>query len=139
MQVRVYRNLTKKCWSIQHKTTDGWRLYRHASSLELLNVETKVYHSSRLRGLSDGKKYVHAYLVGELNQSPFARIYKPIDSQRVRYNPKDGYFRQKGDYTFISSNLVLCDQDGHVFYDCLPVGSYDVAREVNPLNRKLGD
>jgi hypothetical protein len=31
------------------------------------------------------------------------------------------------------SSLVLFSESGKVFYDCLPVGYYDLARPINPL------
>lgn len=66
MQVRVYRNLHKKCWSVQAKGDKGWRVVLHLRSLVLMDVEFKVSRAGRERVLREKKKNVHAFAVGTL-------------------------------------------------------------------------
>lgn len=92
MPVRVFYNLTRGCWSIQHRVPGkGWRLLRHADVVTLRHCTPKVYEAGRLRTLREGKKYVHAFLEGELH---------PVHLRRgflVSYNPrKGGQFFYKG-------------------------------------------
>ena len=63
---RIYRNLHKKCWSIQHYVSGkGWRLFEHLDSLEAINCTTKVYEAGRQRVLATKKKNIHAYILCE--------------------------------------------------------------------------
>lgn len=62
---RIYRNLHKRCWSIQHRTSRGWRLYQHLDSLKALGCTTRVYEAGRQRVLATKKKNVHAYIYAE--------------------------------------------------------------------------
>lgn len=64
--VRVYRNLHKKCYSIQAKVGASWRVIAHAASVELEGVTFKVSQAGRDRVLRTGAKAVHAYAVGRL-------------------------------------------------------------------------
>ena len=60
-RVKVYRNLTRDCWSICY--TDG-RLYCHADSVDLKNCKFRVQPAGRARVLKEKQKNVHAYVVG---------------------------------------------------------------------------
>lgn len=67
MKARVYYNLNKSVWSVQHYIPGkGWRVREHLDSLILENVEFKVSESGRQRVLWYGRKNVHAYAVGTL-------------------------------------------------------------------------
>lgn len=96
-RVRVYFNLTRKIWSIQsYKPGKGWRLLTHSTDVILRNAVTKVYESGRQRVIREGKKYVHAYIEGEL-----IGIYPKSHSDRkLSYNPyKNAHFIWKDDDT----------------------------------------
>ena len=83
MQVRVYRNLTKRCWSIQHKVPGkGWRLLKHANLVSLDNAFPLIQEAGRQRVIKEGKKYVHAFICGELSETHLNRGFQ------LRYNPK---------------------------------------------------
>lgn len=72
MQVRVYRNLTRKCLSVQHNVPGkGWRLLCHVQSATLVNAKFLVYEKGRQRVLREGRKNVHAYVEGELRSVNF--------------------------------------------------------------------
>lgn len=66
MQVRVYRNLHKNCYSIMARVANGWRVVAHAESVGLHGVTFKVSQAGRNRVLASGKKEVHAFACGEL-------------------------------------------------------------------------
>lgn len=66
MRVRIYRNLTQGCLSIQAQTPNGWRVVAHASDVLLADVSFTVSQPIRERILRTKRKEVHAYAVGEL-------------------------------------------------------------------------
>lgn len=66
MEVRVYFNLNKKCFSIQTRTEKGWRVTEYKEFLALHNCEFKVYEAGRQRVLKTKRKNVHAYIRGYL-------------------------------------------------------------------------
>lgn len=83
MQVRVYFNLHKKRFSIQHKVNGRWRLLSHADRVELIDVQFKVYETGRQRVLREKAKNVHAYVIGRLE--PHAHDESTM--RGARYNP----------------------------------------------------
>lgn len=120
MQVRVYYNLTKHTWSIQHKVPGkGWRLLKHADTVTLDNCKPVVYESGRQRVIREKKKYVHAFLTGELSEVHLRRGF------RISYNPfkgpeffyKGSPLREAGS-RFDGSRKVTLDKGG------LAVSSY---------------
>ena len=86
-RVRVFRNLTRKCYSVQHYVKGkGWRMLGHVDSISLKDVEFKVYKSGRERTVREGKKYVHAYVIGTVTPLGYYDI--PHRSpHKVTYNP----------------------------------------------------
>lgn len=53
-------------YSVQFKTSKGWRVRNHASEVILENVTFQVSLKSRNRCLRQKRKNVHAYVVGDL-------------------------------------------------------------------------
>jgi hypothetical protein len=64
-RVRVYRNLHKKRWSVQHKTPKGWRVWGHTTEIILERAELKVNRAGRERVIFLKRKNVHAYVIGD--------------------------------------------------------------------------
>lgn len=94
MEVRVYRNLTRKCWSVQHKTRKGWRLLTHTDSIALQNATFSVSLAGRDRVRREHKKYVHAYVYGQISNvnEKFLPLFDG-EGERVNYNPyKNDHF-----------------------------------------------
>jgi hypothetical protein len=58
--VKLYRNLRSKCWSIQQ---DGL-VKAHCDRAWLSDCRFQVNENGRQRVLREGKKYVHAYVIG---------------------------------------------------------------------------
>lgn len=93
--VRIYFNLTRKVWSIQHHVPNkGWRLLAHTSDAILRDAVAKVYESGRQRVIKEGKKYVHAYIEGEL----IGTRKESHSGRKLGYNPyKNSTFIWKDD------------------------------------------
>lgn len=89
MRVRVYYNLNKSCWSVQHYLPGkGWRVRQHLQALELRDVTFKVSEAGRQRVIRQKRKNVHAYVIGELVGTQFSVDISNVT--RVRYNPYSG-------------------------------------------------
>lgn len=84
MQVRVYRNLHKKCLSVLHRTTSGWRLWKHLTHIQLQDVAFKVSQAGRNRVLNSKRKNVHAFAQGKMCIDANEDASFPIC---IKYNP----------------------------------------------------
>lgn len=84
MLVRIYRNLHTKTLSMQSKVNGKWKVIGHPTSVSLNNVRFLVYKSGRDRVLREKKKYVHAYVEGELEFSNHGIL---SDGKLISYNP----------------------------------------------------
>jgi len=88
MKVFVYRNLTKKCWSVKALSgPNKGRVIGHLDSLVLQDCEFRISEAGRQRVLREGKKYVHAGVVGTL----LAGTEKDIGYKSeafIAYNPR---------------------------------------------------
>jgi hypothetical protein len=79
---------------VQHKTPKGWRVLRHVNYLTLCNISYVVSQAGRARTLREGKKYVHAYIEGEIetidaNSEDLGRqlTYNPRLSDKFLWTP----------------------------------------------------
>lgn len=87
-RVKVYRNLTYKCWTICD-AKDG-KLYCHADSIDLRNCKFRVQPAGRARVLKEKQKNVHAYVVGKFHDINFDKAqYFPYGYKFAQafYNP----------------------------------------------------
>lgn len=117
MKVRVYFNLHKNVYSVQHWVKGkGWRLFKHEDAVFLKDVSFKVYETGRQRVLSERRKNVHAYVIGDLCfEAPLHYI---IEGYKVRYNPYVGssFFTQFADGTAAAlsgcKHLLMTVKDG---------------------------
>lgn len=82
LQVKVYRNLHKKCLSVWHA---GY-VVAHVDSITLDGVLFKVNEAGRQRVLREKKKNVHAFVTGTVTgvNAP------PRGAVPVSYNPYKG-------------------------------------------------
>lgn len=84
--VKVYRNLTKQCYSVQQ----GGRVRCHVDSIHLFDCHLRVSESGRQRVLKEKRKNVHAFIVGRLSASTGSSGKLPW---KLSYNPyKCGQF-----------------------------------------------
>jgi hypothetical protein len=81
MKARVYRNLHRKCLSVQTMTPRGWRVTGHADAVTLSGVTFAVSQAGRARVLKEGRKNVHAFVIGTLEDP------RTIAGVAVKYNP----------------------------------------------------
>lgn len=89
---RIYRNLHRGCWSVQHKVPGkGWRLYCHANILTTDHVDFKVYDTGRERVRKEGRKNVHAFAICDDFDQIWGSAYS-VSAQQIiiRYDPYDG-------------------------------------------------
>jgi hypothetical protein len=98
--VRVYRNLTRNCFSVQtYVSGKGWRLSYHVQTIRLVNVTTKVSESARQRSIKDCKKYVHAFVEGQVSQ---------INQVQEHSGTKFGYRLADGAFIDANGQSVNC-------------------------------
>lgn len=113
MRVFVYWNLHKNLWSVKAlEGPDKGRVIAREPYVALLHASPKVSEAGRQRVLREGRKNVHAGIVGELAhlyQSP--RATGDLDS--ISYNPRQGpsFFWRRNLQNWDGSNLVYCEPD----------------------------
>lgn len=103
MQVKVYFNLHQRLFSVMHKN----RVIGHAENLELKNCRFVVSQAGRQRVLREGRKNVHAYVIGDVeckNRTECLDNYVP-----VRYNPyrTSTFVMPSGEPVHGASSVVL--------------------------------
>ncbi|AGS82771.1 hypothetical protein ANNAL29_90 [Mycobacterium phage AnnaL29] len=87
MRVFVYWNLHRGMWSIKAlEGPDKGRVIARHNHVVLRNVTGKVSEAGRQRVLREGRKNVHAGLVGELVQGEAVVLSQ--DARKVTYNPR---------------------------------------------------
>lgn len=84
---RVYRNLNRGDWTVQHKTAKGWRKLMGLDALFAPYVEFRVYEAGRWRAQREGTKNVHAYAIVE----EFEHLMLPLTivstNEMITYSP----------------------------------------------------
>jgi hypothetical protein len=86
MRVKVYWNLHKRCFSVQHRG----RVIAHAEAIALQDVEFRVQQGGRQRCIRENRKNVHAFVTGKLLvEEGRNREVQPMCSEMVEvaYNP----------------------------------------------------
>jgi len=63
--VKIYKNKPKNLWSVQVKTEKGWRVKGHIKIARVNNGRFQVNEKTRQKIVEQGKKYVHAFVIGE--------------------------------------------------------------------------
>lgn len=106
MEVRAYYNLHKHTFSIQQRVDGRWLVTGYADEVLLRDATFKVSGAGRQRVLREGKKNVHAFVMGTLVDDI------PDTPTKVTYNPR------------VHSTFVECDT-------LRPVHNADYARLIN--------
>lgn len=111
-QVRIYRNLHKKLYSVQEKVDGRWKVVEHTNDINLVNAVFKVSEAGRQRVLREKRKNVHAVIIGE--RWPF--IPKSFAYRdEVTYNPyKAGHFVVKDGEVPLDKAKYVTITDGKV-------------------------
>ena len=87
MKVKAYFNLHKRTFSIVAMEGDQkGRVIGYADTLHMEDVEFKVSEAGRQRVLREQTKNVHAYVVGNLVDTPQVKHQTPITYNPYKYN-----------------------------------------------------
>lgn len=109
MMVKLYWNLHRVCWSVQHKGL----VVDHATQAMVKDATFKVRESGRQRVIQEKKKNVHAFVCGERVNA------MPSDPPwiRISYNPyKSGsFYRCDTGAAITKADFVFHRLDGKVF------------------------
>lgn len=113
-RVKVYRNLTRKQWSILDVRTR--RVIGHLTSLVLTDVVWHVQPGGRQRVRDTGHKTVHAYAVGDI-ASIFHNVShaRQVPERQVRYNPREMDTFQLNGEPLHEADVVYFTEDGKVY------------------------
>jgi len=102
--VDVYRNLTRRAWSVRR----AGRVFAHVQALCLAGVTLRASEASRLRCVSRGIRDVHAWAQG--TPSDLAR---PPEAIRVRYRPHiEAGFRGPEGELVTEADACWAEEDG---------------------------
>lgn len=108
MRVFVYFNLHRKMWSVKAlEGPDKGRVISRSKYVVLRGVTPKVSEAGRQRVLREGRKNVHAGLVGELVQGEAVDL--PSVASKVTYNPRKHttFVYEYDESPFLGSDLVV--------------------------------
>lgn len=110
MQVKVYRNLHKNCYSIQNRKSG--LVVEHADNVTLLSVTFIVQPAGRERVIQTKKKNVHAFAVGDRLYSNKGGFYDDTFC-KIFYNPyKYDYFHTEDGRRLIGCNMLVLTPHG---------------------------
>jgi hypothetical protein len=83
-KVKVYYNLHKHCFSVVSLEKENYgRVILHTQEITLTNAKFKVSQAGRERVLREGRKNVHAFVVGYVS----AEFPSPNIDTEITYNP----------------------------------------------------
>ena len=112
-EVKLYWNLHKDCYSILAKQTGKWKVIAYTRYPFLLkNVEFIVNENGRQRVIREKKKYVHAYLKGNIKYITGSELGSfHLDNEEITYNPytdKSFRLRKSSAMPVLNSDYALC-------------------------------
>lgn len=89
--VRVYRNLTRSCLSLQH----AGRVIGHVHAVLIVDARPVISEAGRQRVIATGRKQVHAYIEGRarrvsLHEAREIHRAHRDTAQGISYNPTRG-------------------------------------------------
>lgn len=92
LRVRVYRNLTRDCWSLVSRETSlesFGRVIGHVSEVELENCKLHVSEAGMKSVRLSGRKNVHAWIEGDVKRVGLLKSILPDKQGEIvaRYNP----------------------------------------------------
>ena len=122
-KVAIYRNLRKNCLSIQSRErVDYGKVIAYCKSIFVKRPKFTVREKGRLKVLEEGRKNVHAFIVGEC---PSLKLWSSLrdikmggtSTTKVFYNPykystfvdKDGNPVHKARAVVINTNYIQAD------------------------------
>lgn len=119
--VRVFVNPARNCYTIMQ----GFRVLASARQVRLRDATFTVRESGRQKMLRDGKRTVHAWIVGTLvdyTHNDEGRELDVLDGRRVGYNPhRAGHFMDREDQSPVTeATLVQLDEQGARYWQAEP-------------------
>ena len=122
-KVAIYRNLRKNCLSIQSRErVDYGKVIAYCKSIFVKRPKFTVREKGRLKVLEEGRKNVHAFIVGEC---PSLKLWSSLrdikmsgnSTTKVFYNPykystfvdKDGNPVHKARAVVVNTNYIQAD------------------------------
>jgi hypothetical protein len=132
MEVKVYRNLHKSCWSVVALKGDyAGKVIAHADEVQLTHANFKVSEAGRQRVLAERQKNIHAFVSGDLHAWNGVKMRRETDvecpggecisifpgmDRSVSYNPyRGGTFFDVGTGTAVTdSPFVALTSDREV-------------------------
>lgn len=110
MQVKVYRNLHKDCYSIQNRWSG--LVVEHADTVTLLGVNFIVQPAGRAKVIETHRKNVHAFAVGERLYSNKKGAYDNTFT-KLHYNPyQHDFFFTTDDKEVIGCEMLVLTSTG---------------------------
>ncbi len=107
-KVAVYRNLHRALWSVRDQTTR--LVLDRVERCVLIDAVFRVGEKSRQRALREGRRNVHAFVIGQLSKRRAPQVGTGV---RVRYNAFRGPFFTDGENRALASaGAVLFEGDG---------------------------
>lgn len=105
----VYRNLTRRCWSIRERG----RVVGHLQTVTLAGAVMVVRPGSRARVIRTGNREVHAWVRGTLVLDAGV----PAGARRLHYRPFEaGHFTDVCGMPIEAAAWVYFDQDGRAWH-----------------------
>ena len=130
-KVAIYRNLQKNCLSIQSRERENYGLIMgYCKSIFIRRPKFIVREKSRLKVLEEGRKNVHAFIVGEcytfiVGECPSLKLWSWLrdvkmggnSTTKVFYNPykystfvdKDGNPIHEARAVLVNTNYIQAD------------------------------
>lgn len=100
----LYRNLSRRCWSLRQ----GGRVVAHLASAALSDVTLHASEPARQRYIRTGHRTVHAWARGTLVDAG-----RPADAVRLHYRPAAfASFRTAAGMPVRKARLMVFERDG---------------------------
>lgn len=120
--VEVYRNLTRRCWSVRV----GGRVVGHVPAIALAGVTLRSSEAARQRCLRTGTRDVHAWAAGlRLDGVP-----RPPGTVRFRYGLYRPGFRLPDGTVFTAAAACWFEPDGSAWCLSSAVGTLGTQRRI---------
>lgn len=101
--VEVYRNLTRRAWSVRA----GGRVVGHVPAIALRDVALRSSNAARLRCVRLGTRDVHAWARGVPTDAP-----RPPAAVRFRYRLAEPGFRLADGQVLLAAAAAWFEEDG---------------------------
>ena len=114
--IRVYRNLNRKCWSVQARVDGAWKVVGWARLIIMRDVNFKVSRAGADRVRRDKRKNVHAYCEGKWVDAWLPAL--GYDRWRdVSYDPYTSYhFTDPHGNRMDEAEVVICTSTGRSLF-----------------------